>query len=256
MVPLENSLLILSNLAILPIIVKLLQIGDLIDAFLFTLQIISSMFYHSCKDLGACIIHPNILSFFDVLLASSLIISLSLQYATCIHSSVSNFSFWKYRKCCEKSDSIFKWNENVSSSDINRQIKTIITLFLISINAIWLAINKGSNDYISASANQKVFTLVYSISVVVYALYKHINSPYKIRINKKLLVIGIVVGIIGYILFEIAGIDIVYNYYYITHSLWHILSSFGIYLLILAAEPLCPNKSEPCTCNTLSYHDY
>jgi len=212
-----NTLLVITNLSVIPTIIKFVQIGDIVDAFLFFVLMIVSMFYHGCKDLNACITNIKILSFMDVLLASSLGICLSLQYASSIHK----ISFIDISR-------MYRIREN-KDFDINRQLKTVLTLLLLIINGIWLSLNDGNS-----SVTQKIFTLVYCLFMIIYALMIHLQSKDGILINTNRLIMGVIISVAGYILFEIAGIDKFGPYYYISHSLWHVLSSIGLYILITA----------------------
>ena len=217
-----NVLLVLSNIAIIPSIVKLIEIGDFIDGFLFSTLMIASMFYHGCEHMGACIIDVKILTFIDVVLASSLIVCLSLQYACLIHK--------------------------LPHGSFTRQLKTILTLLLILINSVWFSINGQVS-----SCNQRVFTGCYCLFIVMYGLTKRyiksdVNSSLIVgdHVNKSRLFVGLFISIIGFILFGVSQLEIFIGsiwVYSTTHTLWHLLSSVGVYLL-LTATSVVDNKEQ------------
>lgn len=225
-----NPLLVLTNLFVLPSIIKLIEIGDFVDSFLFLILMITSMFYHGCKDMGVCFLDLKILSFLDVMLASSLVICLSLQYAASISSLAFNIlPIYKTKHHHNNRPEERNKKSRITHHDTNRQLKTIITLLLLIINGIWIAVN----DF-TASLYQKIFTLIYCFSVIIRSLIYHLDSNEMIWLNGKLLLTGVLITTVGYILFEIASIDMWVSYYFLSHSLWHVLSSIGLYFLISA----------------------
>lgn len=209
----SKSLLILSNLALIPVIVSLFLMNDIIDSFLFLVLMISSMLYHACVDMDVCIIHKEILIFLDLTLAGSIITCLSLIYASNI-----DHSFYMKR--------LYKYD---SKKFIDCQIKIIFIIIIISINGIWITYNN-----LTSTLPQRIFTVLYSLSIIMFSLYRNLYRRGQIIILKKKAFIGIVLGVIGYMTFELGHIECISHYYWLVHSMWHIFSSLSVYMLVRA----------------------
>lgn len=209
-----NLSLVISNVFILPIVVLLITRRDFVDAYFFTCLTIFSTTYHLCADMNKCICDLYVLNYIDVL------------FATTVVAYIGVFSIESFR---------YRPNYRY----LRRQIKTLYMLFIFTVNGIWIALND-----LEVTSSHKVFIAFYIWLILVISLYLNVewnisfknrsNLSYRspIHISYPLFITGIVISTIGYILFELASIGGRNNIYWIIHSLWHILSSLGLFTTI------------------------
>lgn len=219
-------LLVITNLPLLAVIIKFFKKGDLINAFIFFMTMIISISYHICKDMGFCMWNYRILETLDILLASSIPILISVNISQTTHDIF-----------CHDHNKTFKTNlyDRNTCKIYNRQMGHLFFFIGFLCNICFL-LNTNS----VATFKQKFFITIYGISIIIYGLLSRIRCDNYKKFNGLKMIKGLIIAIIGYILFEepftfflCSHVCVIkYQIHNISHVFWHLLSAIGTYMII------------------------